>query len=81
MKPASIWTVPAAPRRSATRVKSNHINGACAGILQGTGSTASFATNTIVNAANVTLTGSDVCPAATTSAFPRSRHASHRPAP
>jgi parallel beta-helix repeat protein len=62
-------------------VKSNHINGACAGILQGTGSTASFATNTIVNAANVTLTGSDVCPAATTSAFPRSRHASHRPAP
>ena len=46
-------------------VTNNKINGACAGVLEGTGSGGPPGNNnTVLNAANITLTGSDVCPVA-----------------
>ena len=45
-------------------VNNNKINGACAGVLEGTGSGGPPGNNTVLNAANITLTGSDVCPVA-----------------
>jgi parallel beta-helix repeat protein len=41
----------------------NKINGACAGILTG-GAPVSVGSNSVLNAANITLAGSDVCPVA-----------------
>ena len=43
-------------------VSGNSINGACAGVLVGTGSGGPLGTNTTLNAAMTVLTGSDVCP-------------------
>jgi parallel beta-helix repeat protein len=54
----------AAPSTGNT-VNNNKISGACAGIMEGTGSSGAIGNgNTVLNAANVTLTGSDVCPIA-----------------
>jgi len=42
-------------------VTGNTINGACAGILEGTGSSGNVSSNTITTAASVVTTGSDSC--------------------
>jgi hypothetical protein len=44
-------------------VSGNKINGACVGVLEGVGSAGTITGNTVLNAANVTLSGGDVCPA------------------
>jgi parallel beta-helix repeat protein len=50
-------------------VNNNKISGACAGILEGSGSGGTIGNgNSVLNATNVTLTGSDVCPVGAPSA-------------
>lgn len=45
-------------------LSTNHVNGACAAVLEGAGSSGTVNNLTVLNAANIVLTGSDVCPLA-----------------
>jgi Right handed beta helix region len=59
-------------------ISGNKINGACAGILEGVGSTPTLGTNTFVNTANNILSGTDACPVPGPDAR-RPGHAAARP--
>jgi parallel beta-helix repeat protein len=58
-------------------VNNNKIDGACAGILEGTGSGGPPGNNSVLNAANILLTGSDVCPVAESAKVHGGKHKAH----
>ena len=63
-------------------VSANHVNGACAAVLEGAGSSGTINDLSALNATNIVLSGSDVCPSAPPGAQhrqPGARHSVFRP--
>jgi hypothetical protein len=63
---------------TANTVSNNTINGACAGVLEGSGSGGSIGTNTFVNTGTTVLTGSDTCPVTPPGQHSARTQAAHR---